>query len=117
LHASLQMEALSQCIDIRAAKETLERFPEKLEDVYLQTWSRINKQPSEHADLAKRILLWILNAERTMSIAELRHALATSPDTFVFSPDRMVPKATLISICCGLVAIDQESGLVRLVRE
>lgn len=52
-----------------------------------------------------------------MAIDQLRHALATSPETHSFEQPRLVPEATLMTICRGLITIDEESRLVRLVRK
>jgi hypothetical protein len=41
----------------------------------------------------------------------------TSLDTYKFEAGRMVARSTLLSLCRGLVTIEEESRLVRLVRE
>ena len=52
-----------------------------------------------------------------MTIEELRHAVATSPDTHKFDRKRLIPTSTLISLCNGLVVVEEETKLVRLVRK
>lgn len=99
------------------ALETLESFPPNIEDAYHQTWKRIEAQPSSHAALAKRVLLWILYAKEEMEISTLRCALGTSPDTHALEQKRLASDAALLSVCCGLVKIDDKSKLVRLIRE
>jgi ankyrin repeat domain-containing protein 50 len=99
------------------ARRTLQTFPSKIEEVYLFTWDRILKQNAEQVLLAKSVILWVLNASRLMTVEELRMAVAISPDTYKFEADRVVPDATLISLCRGLVTVEEESRLVRLVRE
>ncbi|KAH6909910.1 hypothetical protein BKA70DRAFT_179835 [Coprinopsis sp. MPI-PUGE-AT-0042] len=115
LHASLQLDALCRCINAREVRQTLDAFPSRIEDVYVQTWHRILEQKTNHVMFAKAALVWILNASRPMMIEELEHAVATSPDTYKFEPDRLVPGTTLVSLCRGLVTLEEESGLVRLV--
>ena len=61
--------------------------------------------------------MWVLYAERSLTIDELRHALATCPETYHFESERLMPEATILAACRGLVTIDKESRLVRLVRE
>jgi ankyrin repeat domain-containing protein 50 len=98
-------------------RRTLSAFPSKIDDVYLYTWRRILDQKAEHVLLAKTLLVWVLNAKRSMTVEELRMAIATSPETHKFEAGRMVPRSTLLSLCRGLVTMEEESRLVRLVRE
>ncbi|KAH6909860.1 ankyrin repeat-containing domain protein, partial [Coprinopsis sp. MPI-PUGE-AT-0042] len=115
LHASLQLDALCECATVLDVRQTLAVFPSRIEDVYLQTWHRILEQRLSHVALAKATLVWVLNASRSMTIEELERAVATSPETFKFEPDRLAPGTTLIVFCCGLVTFEEESRLVRLV--
>ncbi|KAH6909889.1 hypothetical protein BKA70DRAFT_178830 [Coprinopsis sp. MPI-PUGE-AT-0042] len=115
LHASLQVDALCECATAREVRQTLEVFPSRIEDVYLQTWHRILEQRPTHVLLAKAALVWVLNASRSMTIEELERAVAISPDTYKFEPDRLAPGTTLVAFCRGLVTFEEESRLVRLV--
>jgi hypothetical protein len=92
-------------------------FPAKIQDVYEQTWNRIMDLEEHQSSLAKAALLWILNARQAMTLAELRHALAVAPDTHQFEPARLMSEAALMGICRGLITLEKESRLVRLVRE
>ena len=102
---------------MQGAIETLEQFPPKLEDAYLLTWARIQRQAKSHADLAARALLWVMYVKEEVGIETLRHMIATSTKTYTFEPKNMVPEAVIISACCGLVKVDRTSNRVRLVRE
>ncbi|KAH6907916.1 hypothetical protein BKA70DRAFT_1282843 [Coprinopsis sp. MPI-PUGE-AT-0042] len=115
LHASLQLDALSDCTSIREVHQTLEDFPPSIEDVYLQTWKRILNQPSNKASLAKRVLVWVIYAKRSLRVDQLRHAVATCPITHEFDASRLVSSETLITLCRGLLAVEEESSMVRLV--
>jgi ankyrin repeat domain-containing protein 50 len=117
LHASLQLEALRECVTAEQVRRTLEAFPSKIEDVYIYTWERILNQNADHVLLVKAAFVWILNAKRSMTMEELRMAIATSPETHHHEAGRMVPRSTLLSLCRGLVTVEEESRLVRLVRE
>ncbi|KAH6909852.1 hypothetical protein BKA70DRAFT_1102023 [Coprinopsis sp. MPI-PUGE-AT-0042] len=117
LHASLQMDTLCECINAQDVMQTLEAFPSRIEDVYIQTWHRILGQKQKQVLIAKALLVWVLSASRPMTIEELERAVATSPDTYKFEPNRVVPGATLMSLCRGLVTFEEESRLVRLVRK
>ncbi|KAH6905368.1 hypothetical protein BKA70DRAFT_502069, partial [Coprinopsis sp. MPI-PUGE-AT-0042] len=115
LHASLQLDALQQCFTVHDAMQTLEGFPQRIEDVYKQTWQRIIQSEPHHASLAKAALVWVLNAKQSMKVDLLRHALATSPDTHSFKSSRLMPEAALVSACRGLLTVDKKSRIVRLV--
>ncbi|KAH6889067.1 ankyrin repeat-containing domain protein [Coprinopsis sp. MPI-PUGE-AT-0042] len=115
LHASLQLDALDECLSAQGVRDTLKAFPPSIGDVYCQTWARISQQSHKHASLAKAVLVWVINASRSMTMAELERAVATAPDTHKFEPGRLVPGTTLVSLCGGLVTVEEESGLVRLV--
>ncbi|KAH6889043.1 hypothetical protein BKA70DRAFT_1163670, partial [Coprinopsis sp. MPI-PUGE-AT-0042] len=115
LHASLQLDALCECLSARDVRDTLEAFPSSIKDVYCQTWARISDQACKHASLAMVVLVWVVNAPRSMTVEELERAVATSPTTHKFEPGRVVPWTTLISLCGGLITVEEESRLVRLV--
>ncbi|KAH6879689.1 ankyrin repeat-containing domain protein [Coprinopsis sp. MPI-PUGE-AT-0042] len=115
LHAKLQLEALRQCISLLDVEETLVGFPTDIKAIYMKTWERILGQGPKHSNLAKLVLLWITHAHGEITIDTLRHAVATSPETHAFEPKRMVPEAIILSVCCGLVSVDEKTKLVRLV--
>lgn len=48
---------------------------------------------------------------------ELGRAVATSPDTFKLEADCLVPAATLMSLCRGLIVVEEESSIMHLIRE
>ena len=117
LHASLQMDALRACVSLHQVRLALDEFPSDIEGIYYQTWDRIHEDSPHLSALARAMFFWVLNAERSMTLQELERAVATSPDTFKFQPHRVVPGGTLIAVCRGLLVLEEESQIVRLVRE
>ncbi|KAH6892729.1 hypothetical protein BKA70DRAFT_1201208 [Coprinopsis sp. MPI-PUGE-AT-0042] len=115
LHASLQLDALRGCANIYAVEKTLEDFPRQIEDVYQQTWKRIEAQAPETAVIAKNALIWVLCAKRSLNIDELRHAVATCPDTYKFDSRRLVDGPMLMGLCRGLVNVEEVTNIVRFV--
>ncbi|KAH6911280.1 hypothetical protein BKA70DRAFT_56204 [Coprinopsis sp. MPI-PUGE-AT-0042] len=115
LHASLPLKALRECTSRHELEKTLEEFPPQIADVYSQTWDRIINQSLGKTMLAMNVLTWVLYATRSLSIEELRHAVATCPDTHIFEPRRLVTAETLVGVCGGLLAIEKETKQVRLV--
>ena len=98
-------------------RETLDNFPSSIEDVYLRTWQRIHSQTPRLIALAKAVLVWVVSASRSMKLEELECAVATSPTSHRFEPGRVVAGSTLLALCRGLVIYEEESHIVRLVRE
>jgi ankyrin repeat domain-containing protein 50 len=117
LYAKLQLEALRHCISVQDIEDTLEEFPTDINEIYMNTWERILAQAPKHANLAKLVFLWILHADGEMDIETLRRAVATHPDTHIYETKRLVPVTLLVSVCCGLVLVDETTQLVRLIRE
>ncbi|KAH6902539.1 ankyrin repeat-containing domain protein [Coprinopsis sp. MPI-PUGE-AT-0042] len=115
LHAKLQLEALRQCVSVLDIEETLDGFPTDIEAIYAKTWEQILAQGPKQSNLAKVVLLWITHAHGEITIDVLRRAVATSPKTYSFDPKRMVPEPLLLSVCCGLVSVDEKTRLVRLI--
>ncbi|KAH6874847.1 ankyrin repeat domain-containing protein 28 [Coprinopsis sp. MPI-PUGE-AT-0042] len=115
LHAKLQLEALRTCVSALDMEETLQAFPSDIEAIYAKTWERILAQGPKQSNLAKLTLLWITHANGEMTIDMLRRAVATSPETYAFESKRMVPEVLLLSVCCGLVSVDEKTRLVRLI--
>ncbi|KAH6911303.1 hypothetical protein BKA70DRAFT_56704 [Coprinopsis sp. MPI-PUGE-AT-0042] len=115
LHASLHLQALRECTNRRDLEKTLAEFPAKLADAYAETWDRIINQSLGKALLAMNIFTWVLYATRSLSMEELRHAIASCPDTHQFEPGGLVVAEILISVCCGLLVIEEETQQVRLV--
>lgn len=101
---------MCDCISAQEVRRTLAAFPSKIEDVYLQTWPRILGQTPNQASTA-------INAARPMTIEELECAVAISPDTYNFEHDLLVPGTTLLALCRGLVTLEEDSRIVRLVRK
>ncbi|KAH6907888.1 ankyrin repeat-containing domain protein, partial [Coprinopsis sp. MPI-PUGE-AT-0042] len=115
LHASLHLQALRECTNRRDLEKTLAEFPAKLADAYAETWDRIINQSLGKALLAMNVFTWVLYATRSLSVEELRHAVASCPDTHKFEPGGLVVAEILVSVCCGLLVIEEETQQVRLV--
>jgi ankyrin repeat domain-containing protein 50 len=98
-------------------KESLSSFPTDIDDLYRKTWQRIFGQKGGKGLLARNVLTWVVFGTRSLTIEELREAVAFCPETHKFEQDRLVPEATLIGLCQGLVTVEKATRLVRLVRK
>ncbi len=65
--------------------------------------------------LAMEVLAWITCAKRQLTTVELQHALATKIGTSGLDAGDLPHIGDIISMCVGLVMVDEESGIIRLV--
>ncbi|KAH6884780.1 ankyrin repeat-containing domain protein [Coprinopsis sp. MPI-PUGE-AT-0042] len=115
LHASLQLQALRECTSRHELNKTLEDFPPQVKDVYVQTWNRIINQAPGKVVLATNALAWVLYATICLTVDELRHAIAACADTHRLDLVRLAPAETIFTACHGLMTLEGETGVVRLV--
>ncbi|KAL2671363.1 hypothetical protein Neosp_013948 [[Neocosmospora] mangrovei] len=86
-----------------------------LDYAYEQAMERINSQKPGLRDIALQVLAWITCAKRPLTQLELQHALAVEPDTAQFDEENLPDIQGMVSACCGLVTIENESSIIRLV--
>ncbi|KAI0802299.1 ankyrin repeat-containing domain protein [Xylaria sp. FL0064] len=118
LLAKLHIDALLGLPTIGEVKmrlKNLSRGPGGLHAMYEQAMMRIESQGTSTQELAKKVLKWIFHARSPLSIAALQHALAIRPELSFFDKD-FIPRPEVLQSCCaGLVTIDKESDIVRLI--
>jgi hypothetical protein len=95
----------------------LERLPTEIHGAYDIAMERIKQQGQSDETLAKNVLLWVAQARRPLSVAELQHALAVLPGMKEMDADHVTDEDILISVCAGLVIIDEQQSIVRFVRK
>jgi len=86
-----------------------------LDSVYDQTLLRIKEQKSGRSRLGMEVLMWVSHAERPLRIDELCHALAVEKEATGFDPENVPPEDTVLGPCLGLVVVDKETSMVRLI--
>ena len=94
----------------------LKNLPRGMEHAYDEAMKRIKHQDELDRALAYRVLSWITFACRPLSVKELQYALAVSPGMTQLDQDEMIFEECLTSYCVGLVVIDKDSRIMRLVR-
>ena len=95
----------------------MEQLPPGVDELYKADMKRIEGQPKKQAKMAKHMLLWVISATRSITFEDLQFALTFSEETKTFNPKGLVRESLLLSLCCGLLTVEKESRLVRLVRE
>jgi len=98
--------------DVQTALGTL---PKGLDNTYNEVMTRVDSQNDDYRILAQEVLSWVVYAVWPLSVEELQHALAVKPGVTQLDEDDLPDKGTLISVCAGLVIVDQKSNVVRLV--
>ncbi|KAK3167680.1 hypothetical protein OEA41_010807 [Lepraria neglecta] len=114
LMAQLRLQSLAKKNNKREIRLALNKLPGNLDTIYDEAMKRTHAQERDDVQLAKKILMWISCAIRPFTVLEIRHALVIEPDTREL--DETVPDEDIvISVCAGLVTIDQETDDIRLV--
>ncbi|KGO40643.1 hypothetical protein PEXP_071470 [Penicillium expansum] len=82
---------------------------------YDNAMSRIQGQVGEQTDLAMQTLSWLTCAIRPLTSLELQHALAIEEGESSFDEENMPEVEDILTVCAGLVTIENESKIIRLV--
>jgi hypothetical protein len=116
--AALQLRFLAEQLNEHHILSALKRLPRGLEETYDAALSRItSQQPHEHVALALRALVWLTFAKEHLPETGLRYALAVKDDTTDITEQDLPSLQMILSLCMGLVALEKESGTIRLVHE
>lgn len=85
----------------------------KYDMLYEDTMKGIER--SEHAEIAKKALSWVVLARRPLTTSELLHALAVNPGDTARDDDDVRDMDGVVSACAGLLTVDEGSDSVRLM--
>ena len=116
--AQLHVDSLAakhRPIDVHRA---LLQLPKELDKTYDEAVARILAQKEDDLMIAKQ---WIMNAKRPLTSHELQHAIAVAVDdaqideTYLLTDADLFEEAILVSVCAGLVTIEPQSRIVRLI--
>ncbi|KAK2603970.1 hypothetical protein QQS21_003806 [Conoideocrella luteorostrata] len=122
LLAQLYLGELRDKMTVNRVRTTLKSFKkgrrqrhEVLENAYNNAMTRVNAQMPEMKSLALKVLRWTALAKRQLSAVELQHALAVKTATSELDGDDIPHLRDMVSVCAGLVTVDEGSRIVRLV--
>ncbi|KAJ7021832.1 hypothetical protein C8F04DRAFT_1012929, partial [Mycena alexandri] len=115
LLAKLHIQSLSTKNTIKALREAMKELPKGLDDSYDITMQRIDDQTEEDKKTARSALIWVANAKRPLNVSEITAALAIEPEDQQFDEDNVLDINIILSVCAGLVIVDKQSSVVRLV--
>ncbi|PYH68050.1 ankyrin repeat domain-containing protein, partial [Aspergillus vadensis CBS 113365] len=117
LLAQLHFDAVKSKKTTKRVKEALKglaKGSEAYNDAYEDVMQRIEGQDKDSRKLAHDALSWINSATRPLNTLELQHALAVEAES-EFDRDNIPFLDDIISVCAGLVTVDEESDVIRLV--
>ncbi|KAL2010679.1 hypothetical protein VTN00DRAFT_6486 [Thermoascus crustaceus] len=101
--------------DIDIALEKMQSREEGLNKAYDDAINRIKNQQAGFSNLAKNVLFWIVCAKRALTTEELIHALAVEYGASSLGMGTLYSHKDMVASCAGLITIDQESRIIRLV--
>ena len=96
-------------------EEALDRLPQNLHAAFEDTIQRIKRQSETRSRIALQALTLICRARRPLVLNELVDALAFRPQLVTVSPNHRPPRKAVLDSCHGLVTVDEESQIIRLV--
>ncbi|KAF3187227.1 hypothetical protein TWF225_004381 [Orbilia oligospora] len=84
---------------------------------YTEAIERIDSQNPDFKNLARRVLIWVVRAERPPNQLELQHALAIEPEASLgtIDDDDLTDINDTISVGASLVTVDEDTRIVRLI--
>ncbi|TFK18909.1 hypothetical protein FA15DRAFT_660331 [Coprinopsis marcescibilis] len=108
LLASLQIDMLGCCLNIKDLRVALKSLPKGINAMYSATMERMERQ--NDATTPKKALIWLVHAFSSLKMDDLRHAIATNPPTsYQFDAELLIDEDTLVSLCCGLITFEPEN--------
>jgi hypothetical protein len=127
LLAQLYLGSLEDKTTAKAIKSSLKQFQKKspgasedkklevLSSAYEKAMERINGQQAGFQLLANNVLSWITCARRPLTTRELQHAIAVEINESELDEDNLPEIEDMVSVCAGLVTVNGESNIIRLV--
>ncbi|KAB8304031.1 hypothetical protein EYC80_005377 [Monilinia laxa] len=118
LLAKLYLDSLKGKTSVRKIQQALQKLPtgsDAYDFAYTDAMERIEGQPEDEKELAKQVLSWIAYARRPLTTAEIQEAIAVEIDEPVLYEESFTEIDHMVSVCAGLVTVDEESNIIRLV--
>ncbi|KAF7345841.1 ANK-REP-REGION domain-containing protein [Mycena venus] len=115
LLAKLHIDSIATKQNVTAVRDALNDLPSDLDGTYDEIVHRINQQSADDRQLAWRTVSWVLNAKKPLRPSQLKEALAVEPGTAELDPDRQTDMDIILSVCAGLVVVDEVEDKIRLI--
>ncbi|EGX45834.1 hypothetical protein AOL_s00117g39 [Orbilia oligospora ATCC 24927] len=120
LLVALRFEYLRNLVTENEILEVLKKGPGTGSDsvyheAYDQIMTRIQGQHKHSFSRARGLLSWLTGSKQQLTTQELRHAPAVQVGQSQFDEKDIPDLGRVVSFCCGLVAFDEDSDIIRLV--
>ncbi|KAH6718299.1 hypothetical protein BKA61DRAFT_599405 [Leptodontidium sp. MPI-SDFR-AT-0119] len=118
LLAQLHLDSLVGKRSAKAIRTAIAQLPtgtNVYDCAYNDAMKRIEGQLQDQEELAKQVLSWITCAKRPLTTLELQHALAIEVGDSELDKENIPQVEDMVSACAGLVTVNEESGIIRLV--
>ncbi|KAJ7469684.1 hypothetical protein FB451DRAFT_1136338 [Mycena latifolia] len=115
LLAKLHMESLATKNTVKAVREALQHLPSSINQTYDEAMDRIKSQNEDDKQLALQALIWVAYAKRPLFVGEFSEALAIETDATTLDLDNLLDIGIVVSLCAGLIIVDQTMCVVRLI--
>jgi hypothetical protein len=109
----LQLNYLLEYKEAAKIKSRFKTLPKTPTEAYRNVLDRMT--PGD-ADLARRVLDWLLNAARVLAMSELREALAIQIDP-TLDEDNILDAELVVRVCGGLITHNRDNDLVTFSHE
>lgn len=111
------MELLTGLVTPNRIRAALDKLPQKLPDAYGEVMERIDQQDEDQRIMAVTALTWIAHAKERLKVDILLHAIAVylEPKRTDVDEYDLVDVELLLSSCAGLVIVNKEDRIIRLV--
>lgn len=116
------MTSLSRKLTRREVRSSLSTLPKTLDATYEDALARIRSQAEDDFEVAQTIIMWVLCAQRPLSVLELQHMYAVhllvhddEYEPVCLEDDDLPPGDIVTGVCGGLIVVDSTLSTVRLV--
>ncbi|TGO69528.1 hypothetical protein BOTNAR_0010g00270 [Botryotinia narcissicola] len=109
-----QMDYLCECSTDRDRREALRKLPPDLPKSYERILDRVNRSSKENQTIVRHTLLWVVYAEKPLTITQLLQALAVRPGDETFEKENMTTLDELLNWCSSLVRQKSQSDELEL---
>ncbi|KAH6987716.1 hypothetical protein BKA56DRAFT_669332 [Ilyonectria sp. MPI-CAGE-AT-0026] len=100
---------------VRTALQKLSTGSNAYDHAYDLIVERIEGQIKDQEDLAKQAVSWIVCSRTELTTLQLQHALAVEIGERQFDKENMPHVDDIVSVCAGLVTVDEHTKIIRLV--
>jgi ankyrin repeat protein len=113
--ARLHVDSIASLDNRRSVKKALRKLPTTYGELYTNAMERIKCQEPERYARASQVLSWLSYALSPLTVSALQHALSIEAGDTELYEDAIPDAEDLVSVCAGLVTIDEGSGIIRFV--